>query len=248
MARQKIRIGIEINHVIRNINRQLAKYYQKEYDADIDLDTLDYTRDIWHEVCKFKSDRERVEFMYENYPYEIFGMANETEQMSSRDLNLWIKRLENQEDYDVEIFLYSLKDYDMTISSTYYFLAKLGSRVRKVIFPKNIEELMHYGNIFITSNPDVINTRYIDLPLIIIKKQLNEKAIADREKFCANDDGYNRIRMATYDSFKEFVNDRDNLDTIVSLITGKQIKKKNKITNIINWFKKKWQHVQQGKN
>ena len=28
---KKIRIGIELNHVIRNINKQIVKYYQQDY-------------------------------------------------------------------------------------------------------------------------------------------------------------------------------------------------------------------------
>ena len=38
---KKIRIGIELNHVIRNINKQIVKYYQQDYDESIDLDEVD---------------------------------------------------------------------------------------------------------------------------------------------------------------------------------------------------------------
>ena len=43
---KKIRIGIELNHVIRNINKQIVKYYQQDYDESIDLDEVDYKDDV----------------------------------------------------------------------------------------------------------------------------------------------------------------------------------------------------------
>ena len=39
-------IGIEINDVIRNIKKQILKYYQKDYDNSLDLDNIDDKEDI----------------------------------------------------------------------------------------------------------------------------------------------------------------------------------------------------------
>ena len=107
---KKIRVGIELNHVIRDINKQIAKYYQQEYDESIDLDEIDYKEDVLNKICNFQSEKDRIDFMYENYPLEIFGHANQVTRTLSRDLNSWIIDLTNQEEYEVEIFFYSLKE------------------------------------------------------------------------------------------------------------------------------------------
>ena len=53
-----IRIGIEINGVIRNINKQILKYYQKDIDPSIDLDEIDETDNVF-KYAKFSSNMER---------------------------------------------------------------------------------------------------------------------------------------------------------------------------------------------
>ena len=34
-------IGIELNHVVRNINRQMLKYYSKDIDPSLDIEEID---------------------------------------------------------------------------------------------------------------------------------------------------------------------------------------------------------------
>lgn len=196
---KKIRIGIELDHVIRNINNPIVKYYQQDYDNSVDLDEVDYGNDVLKTVCKFKSKKEMKEFLYELYPLEIFGYAPQMDRGLSRDLNEWINTLSNEEEYDVEIFFYSLKEYSLTIQSTYFFLSKIGSRVRKVIFPKSIDELREEGDIFITANDEVVTK--INKPTILIKTKFNQKNISKAK--CA------------YDSFREFLDDKEKLNKII---------------------------------
>lgn len=203
---KKIRIGIELDHVIRNINKQIAKYYQQDYDDSIDLDELDYKDDLLHTLCKFKNEKELKEFVYENYPLEIFGHAPQMSMTLSRDLNFWIKSLTNQEEYDVEVFFYSLKEFDITIQSTYFFLSKIGSRVRKVYFPKSIDELSEYGDVFITANSDVVGQ--VGKPTILIRMNFNKDAENQAE--------------FVYDSMKQFLNDSEKFNKIVDLCSKKK--------------------------
>lgn len=207
---EKIRIGIDLDHVIRDINRQIVKYYQKDIDENIDVDNIDYQSDVLNSVCKFNSRTEKNIFLYETYPLEIFGHAPQVEMFESRDLNAWIRNLTNQEKYDVEIFFFSMKEVELTIQSSYFFLSKIGSRVRKVIFPKSIKELCENGDIFITAYGN--NAKEIS--------ENKKKVILIRKTF-----NYGGLKYAdlTYNSFSEFLMDKDNL---------------NKISNIINVCKK----------
>lgn len=198
---KKIRIGIELNHVIRNINKQIVKYYQQDYDDSIDLDEVNYKDDVLNTVCHFKSPKEKIGFLYELYPLEIYGHANQMERNLSRDLNAWLKALENQEKFDIEIFFYSLQEYDITIQSSYFFLSKIGSRVRKVIFPKNITELSKYGDVFITANNNMVKSFKDNV--ILIQMDFNKKSADD-------------VKLK-YESFRAFLDDNDKLNKISTI-------------------------------
>ena len=65
---RKIRIGIELDHVIRDVNRQIAKCYQSEYDESLDIDDIDYNDDVLHTVCKFNSHKEAVSYTHLTLP------------------------------------------------------------------------------------------------------------------------------------------------------------------------------------
>ena len=36
-----IRIGIELNNVIRNVDKQILKYYQKDIKPELDIEDID---------------------------------------------------------------------------------------------------------------------------------------------------------------------------------------------------------------
>ena len=40
-------IGVELNHVVRNINKQILKYYAKEFDPSMDWEELDENVDVF---------------------------------------------------------------------------------------------------------------------------------------------------------------------------------------------------------
>jgi len=49
-----IRIGIELNHVVRNINKQILKYYKKDIDPSLDLEDIDEKDDAF-KYAKFET-------------------------------------------------------------------------------------------------------------------------------------------------------------------------------------------------
>lgn len=206
---QKIRIGIDLDHVIRNVNRQIVKYYQKDFDESIDIDEVDMKDDVIRTVCHFETKGEINRFLYEDYPLEVFGQAPQVDRNLSRDLNKWISDLTNQEEYDVDIFFFSMKEYNLTIQSSYFFLSKIGSRVRKVVFPVNLDELMQYGDFFITANTDVAKVAFSDgKGVAFVKMNFN----GEGEKFSS----------WVIDGFREFLDCDDKLSRVANTI------KKNK--------------------
>ena len=109
-----IKVAIELNGVVRNINKQILKYYVKDFDQSIDLDEVD-EKDDPYKVVKFNSLKARNEFLYIDYPYEIFGCAKAMEKDLPRDLNNWLAELTNFEDEEIEISFFSLHEEAITI-------------------------------------------------------------------------------------------------------------------------------------
>ena len=144
-------IGVELNHVIRNINRQILKYYAKEYDPSMDWEELDDKVDIFDKYCKFNSKYEKSNFLYVTYPYEIFACGDTIEKGLQVKITNWLSEITNIEDEDIRIIFYSLDEDALTIQSTFFFLSKIGTRVRKVIFPKSIDELWNECDVAITA-------------------------------------------------------------------------------------------------
>jgi len=202
---QKIRLGIDLDHVIRNINRQIVKYYQKDFDESIDIDEVDMKDDVLRDVCHFETKGEMMRFLYEDYPLEVFGQAPQIDRNLSRDINMWMADLTNQEEYDVEIFYFSMKEYNLTLQSTYFFLSKIGSRVRKVVFPKTEDELMQYGDVFITANPDVAKeAKDNDKGVVFVRMNFNREGEKDSDW--------------TVDSLREFLDTEDKLKKVANLV------------------------------
>ena len=199
-----IRIGIELNGVVRNINKQILKYYQKDIDPSLDIDEIDENDDVF-KYAKFDSKASRNEFIYIDYPYEIYGCAKTMNKEIPSDMNNWLSELTNYEDDDVEIFFFSMDEEYLTIQSTYFFLSKIGTRVRKVIFPKKYDEILKDADVIITADPSKL--KYNGVYKILIKNKFNdsEKDIADR----------------TYDSLNEVIKDENLLQELHNFVLNK---------------------------
>jgi len=184
-------IGVELNHVVRNINKQILKYYAKEFDPSMDWEELDDRADVFEKYCKFKSKYEKNEFIYVNYPYEIFGCANTAEKKLAVMITNWLSDITNIEDEDIRIIFYSLDEDALTIQSSFFFLSKIGARVRKVIFPKTIDEVWEECDVVITARNQFFEK---DIPegkkIVLINREFNEQ---NKEKAFLNYDNLSDV-------------------------------------------------------
>ena len=176
-----IRVAIELNHVVRNINKQILKYYHKDIDMSLDLDDINENDDVF-KYCKFDSMADKNSFIYIDYPYEIFGCAKPMSKDLPMLFNNWLSNLTNYEDDDIEVFFYSLNEEYLTIQSTYFFLSKIGTRVRKVIFPKEIEQIKDEMDVIITTNKDVLEKVGENVYKILINTGFNSDGYTYADK------------------------------------------------------------------
>lgn len=206
-----IRIGIELNHVVRNVNKQILKYYQKDIDPSLDLDEIDEKDDVF-EHAKFKFLTDKNEFIYIDYPFEIFASAKPMSKELPTLINNWLSDLTNYEEDYIEVSFFSLGEEALTIQSTYFFLSKIGTRVRKVVFPKEINEMVDEYDAIITANGKVLDffdSKYHrDTYMIKIKNNTNKDYKSDRE----------------YDSLEDVFKDEKLLEDLQEFVNNKEDK------------------------
>ena len=184
-------IGVELNHVVRNINKQILKYYAKEFDPSMDWDELDDRVDVFEKYCKFESKYQKNNFIYIDYPYEIFGCANTVEKKLAVKITNWLSEITNIEDEDIRIIFFSLNEDALTIQSSFFFLSKIGSRVRKVVFPKTVLEVWDECDVVITANNQFFEEEKPGYgKIVLINREFNEK---NKDKAFLNYDNLSEV-------------------------------------------------------
>jgi len=171
-----ITIGIELNHVVRNINKQILKYYNKEFNKEWDIEDMDDTKDVY-EYIHFDSKKDNYKFFFEDYPYEVFGCAEAMERNLAVKINNWLVDISDIEDEDIKVVFYSMNEDNIAIQSSYFFLSKIGTRVRKMFFPRNIQEVWDECDVVITANKDFLEHETPQgKKVVLINKPFNSEA------------------------------------------------------------------------
>jgi len=154
-----MRIGIEINGVLRNTIGKIEQTYQKflidktegiesdkfEYKITYPLDSLEIKNNF-----TFKDDDEIYSFLYEEFPMEIFGHSQSTEYSTFNDLNKIYLNLRDKHD-----LLVVSDEIGKSKPATLFFLSKFGCLLEKVKFYSNltINSMWNEIDVLLTSNP-----------------------------------------------------------------------------------------------
>lgn len=208
-----ITIAIELNHVVRNVNKQILKYYQKDINPELDIDNIDEKDDVF-KYAKFDSHRDRNEFVYIDYPYEIFGCAKPMDKDLPTKINNWLASLANEEDEAYNVIYYSLNEEALTIQSTYFFLSKIGTRVREVLFPYTPNEIIDRADVIITSNSSIIDHANGSYTKAILINRPTNKDVKDKA-------------FLSYDSLVDLIDDKEFLTKLKKPLTVEPIMSKD---------------------
>ena len=169
-----MKIGIELNNIVRDLNKQIIKYYKKDINQSFDDKNVNYNVTTIIDSIDFKSKKAKFEYMYVDYPYEIFGCAPTTHRNLAVTINNWLVSLGNKEDDKYDVKLFSLKEEALSIQSTYYFLSKIGCRVREMFFPKDGIEMWDKCDVIITLNERIIDNKPEGKVVVLINKDDNK--------------------------------------------------------------------------
>lgn len=198
-----ITIGVELNDVVRDIKKQMLKYFKKEFGGDYDPDDIESSEDIFEKgYIKFNSKKDEKNFIYIDYPYELFGCAKPMEKNLPTKINQWLTDMSNIDDEEFRVIYFSMDEEALTIQSSFFFLSKIGTRVREVLFPQNIDEIKGKFDFVVSANNDIINKLGENgVKTIKIKKDWNTETKCDFE----------------FDSLSDVVDDENFLNKIVEI-------------------------------
>ena len=157
-----MRIGIEINGVLRDTIGKLEQVYQKyfidkwegfdEQEFKYEM-TLPVTSLNLRDHFKFKDDEEFFSFLYEENAMEIFGHAGSTETFTFNDFNNFY--LDFRSENDVIIIS---DEIGKSKPATLFFLSKFGCLTEEIKFYSNstINSMWDRIDVLLTANPDLL--------------------------------------------------------------------------------------------
>jgi hypothetical protein len=176
-----MRIGIDINGVLRDTIDKFDQIYEKHmiekdtdeilnqtYDLDmsgnttlVELESSNFEYKKISEVSSlnlidhysFKSGEELFSFLYEEFSMEIFGHAPSTEMTTFNILNeLYFELRDNNK------LLVVSNEIGKSKPSTLFFLSKFGCLIEKVLFFSELtkNDMWDDVDVLLTANPDLL--------------------------------------------------------------------------------------------
>ncbi len=193
-----MRIGIEINGVLRDTIGKFTQVYEKNlvenayddsvnrtYQIDLSGNTEEdvisepFKYEIISDVTslelenhfKFTSKEELFSFMFEDYVMEIFGHAPSYEYTTFNDLNDVYLNLRDKHD-----FLIVSDEIGKSKPASLFFLSKFGCQLEKVRFYSNytINSMWDELDILLTSNPSLLLEHPSDKLVIKFNTEYNK--------------------------------------------------------------------------
>ena len=196
-----MRIGIEINGVLRDTIGKITQLYEKHlieekddnnksFEVDISGNTEElvipeeFEYKILSDVTSldlikhfsFNSEDELYSFMYEDFAMQIFGHASSTETFTFNDLNeIYLKYRDKNE------LLIVSDEMGKSKPASLFFLSKFGCQLEKVKFYSNITKNSMWNEIdvLLTANPDLILEKPKDKIVVKYNTTYNKNVESD---------------------------------------------------------------------
>ena len=157
-----MRIGIEMNGVLRDTLLKFRQLYEKFYiEPQLEEETSEFVYKINEPVdsldlmkhFSFPTKEDFYSFMYEEHPMEIFGHSPSVQISTMHDLNDFY--YEFREKHDILIVS---DEIGKSKPASLFFLAKFGCLIEKVKFysETTINSMWDEIDILLTANPDLL--------------------------------------------------------------------------------------------
>jgi hypothetical protein len=164
-----MKIGIEINGVLRDTLKKVQQEYEKWYlnenlkelklienDPEVERKIIsDVTSLELSKHLSFKNNDEVYDFLYKEHTMEIFGHAGSVEYSSMNDLNDFY--FETRDNHDILIVS---DEIGKSKPASLFFLAKFGCLIETIKFYSEItiNSMWDSVDVLLTANPNLLLT------------------------------------------------------------------------------------------
>ena len=196
-----MKIAIDLNDVVRDYTYNFLMYYVKGYNHQYNPeDFSEWTNDM-EAALPFKTTRAYEKFVYEDYPFELFGKCPTCTKKLTEQLNEWTEQTLKDIDTDepIDVMFVSTMEYGASIGNTYFFLSRLGTKIREIYLPKDSSTIWDRCDILITANPKLLDTKPEGKVTVKINKDYNTESQADY----------------SYETFSLFLTDEDIIEKLL---------------------------------
>ena len=198
-----MRIGIEINGVLRDTIGKFTQLYEKHmieenetegktFDIDMSgnteeiINSEDFEYKILSDVTslnlidhfRFNDETELYSFMYEDFVMQIFGHAGSTETFTFNDLNdIYLKYRDSNEMVIVS------DEMGRSKPASLFFLSKFGCLLEKVKFYSNstINSMWDEIDVLLTANPTILLEKPKDKIVVKFNTNYNKNVNCEHE-------------------------------------------------------------------
>lgn len=176
-----MRIAVDINDVLRDYTRNFTRCYIERIDHRLNLSDIELTTNNLRYVFPFDNDKQYNDFVFEDYAFELYGKCPATSSSVGPYFNDWVNKIlpDMDVDEDIEVILVSPFELGNTIPNTYYFLSKMGCKVREVYFPMDSLTIWDRCDVLITANPTLLENKPEGKVSVKIKADYNDNINAD---------------------------------------------------------------------
>ncbi len=195
-----MKICFTLDDVIRAKTERIYEVYCKFVDQD--KDSGDFSRDTndYFSELPFDTKSEYNEFLYKDYPFEIFGEAEVCDKMLDKELNLWLIDMSDKYEFDnLSFMLANPFEFNQSIGFTYFFLSKIATRIREVYLPTDSSTIFDKCDVLVTADPKLLNNKPEGKVTVKIETGYNKECESDY----------------TFESLSSFLKDNTVMDSIL---------------------------------
>lgn len=174
-------IAIDLNDVVRDFTYNFVLQYVKGYNHQYEIEELEEWTNDMQALLPFKTARSYEKFVYEDYSFELFGKCPTCTKKLTEQLDYWTENVIKDLDTDepINLMFVSPMEYGASIGSTYFFVSKLGTKIREVYLPSDSRTIWDRCDVLITANPSLIDGKPEGKTVIKIEKEYNQDYPAD---------------------------------------------------------------------
>lgn len=191
-----MKIGIELNEVLRDFIGQFEYVYNKYLIAELDTKVNPVKSFDLVNYFPFSGGTDEMNmFLYEEAALEVFGHADELHTSLINRLNIFLMDIKDDEEH--EIWLISREAVN-SIPATFFFLSKTGARFDRIKFVQKYAEEWDDIDVLITANPRVLECKPNGKIAVKVIASYNDSSTADYQieslfDFMDNDELRNNV-------------------------------------------------------